>query len=516
MFGSRSTVRPYKSRLRHFAAPLLCAFALLASYPAEALGQGSPDEDDVADSVEEQVESDVEEQIEDHVEASAESQVEDAVEEEVEQAVEPEFGEEVSDRDGESESEDASSTDQQGQAERDDDDDGDAIKKVGAAEREWRDEERASANRDVDVVGDSVELRGIARDVDGFEVARDEWLITGTNKELALLAENGFRLRAVEEIGLLGELLARIEAPGGADDEKMEQRMRAIAPDAIIDRNHLYSPQAAPSGSGDGAVRPRNAFLLPLAADRLTKPIGLIDTAVAQGVPTIRRARISRMDFVTSSNRRPNAHGTAIASILVGRDGSYVGLLPSGALYAASVFEDLPGRPGTATTASLVRALDWMASQGVGVVCMSLTGPHNRILQQAINRTRARGVTVIAAIGNAGPHALPLYPAGYKDVISVTALTPGRQVYRMANRGAYLDFAAPGVGILHASPGGGYVASSGTSMAVPFVAAALLLSTDRNGRSNAGLEERLKRHAIDLGPAGFDEIYGNGLIQPLP
>ncbi|WP_152568048.1 S8 family serine peptidase [Sphingopyxis sp. LC81] len=462
------------------------------------------------------MERDVEEQIEDHVEAAAEAQVEDAVDEDVEQVVEPEFGEEVDDRDGESESEGVSSTDQQDQTEHDDDDDGDAIKKVSAAEREWRDTERASTNRDVGVVGDSIELRGIARDVDGFEVARDEWLIAATNKELALLAENGFRLRAVEEIGLLGESLARIEAPGGADDEKTEQRIRAIAPDAIIDRNHLYSPQAARSGSGEGAVRPRDVFALPSAADRLTKPIGLIDTAVAKGVPALRRARVSRMDFVTSNNQRPNEHGTAIASILVGRDGSYVGLLPSGALYAASVFEDLPGRPGTATTASLVRALDWMAKQGVGVVSMSLTGPHNRILQQAIIRTRARGVTVIAAIGNAGPHARPLYPAGYRDVISVTALTPDRQVYRMANRGAYLDFAAPGVGILHAGPRGGYVTSSGTSMAVPFVAAALLLSTDRNGRSNAGIEERLKRFAIDLGPAGFDEIYGNGLIQPLP
>lgn len=516
MIGRRSTARPRKSRLRHFAVPLLCAFVLLAPYPGNAWGQSGPDEDDVADSVEDQVERDVEEQIEDHVEAAAESQVEDAAEEDMEQAAEPEFDEEIDDRDSESENEDASSIDQQDQAEGDDDDDRDAIKKVSAAERDWRDNERASANRDVDVVGDSIELRGIARDADGFEVARDEWLVTATNKELALLAENGFRLRAVEEIGLLGESLARIEASGGADDEKAEQRIRAIAPGAVIDRNHLYSPQAARSGSGDGAVRPRDVFPLPSTADSLTKPIGLIDTAVAQGVPALRRARISRMDFVASSNQRPNGHGTAIASILVGRDGSYVGLLPSGALYAASVFEDLPGRPGTATTASLVRALDWMANQKVGVVSMSLTGPHNRILQQAIMRTRARGVTVIAAIGNAGPHARPLYPAGYKEVISVTAITPGRQVYRMANRGAYLDFAAPGVGILHADPGGGYAPSSGTSMAVPFVAAALLLSTDRNGRSRTGIEERLKRHAIDLGSTGFDEIYGNGLIQPLP
>jgi len=383
-------------------------------------------------------------------------------------------------------------------------------------ERHWRAAERASRDRETEIIGDSIELRGIERDEQGFDIARGEWLVSAPDEALRRLAENGFHLRTIEKLGLLGESIARVEAPRDIDAQEGERRIHAIAPMAAIDHNHLYSPQAAGMDKDGAGIRPRDAFPLPRQADTLRKPIGLIDTQVSAKTLALRDAQIVRKDFVGSSNHRPNGHGTAIASILVGRAGPYVGLLPKSRLLAASVFEDLPGRPGTATTVSLVRALDWMVGQGIGIVNMSLTGPHNVILQQAIAKARARGLIVVAAIGNAGPNAAPLYPAGYDGVISVTATTQDRRVFRLANRGAYLDFAAPGVGIAHALPGDGFAASSGTSMAAPFVAATMLLSSDDKGHIDESVENRLKHYALDLGPAGFDEIYGNGLIRPLP
>jgi len=200
---------------------------------------------------------------------------------------------------------------------------------------------------------------------------------------------------------------------------------------------------------------------------------------------------------------------------LTGKRRDYAGLIPNSKLYAASAFEILPKRGETATTASLVRALNWMAENDVGIVNMSLTGPKNNILQSAIRGIRKRGVLIVAAVGNGGPSAKPLYPAGYGDVVSVTAIDRNRRIFRLANRGEYLDFAAPGVNIAHISGDGGLDSASGTSIAAPFAATALLLSSDRTGHIDGSILTRMRRDALDLGKRGHDPIYGHGLILPI-
>ena len=160
---------------------------------------------------------------------------------------------------------------------------------------------------------------------------------------------------------------------------------------------------------------------------------------------------------------------------------------------------------------SLLRALDWLMSAEVDVVNISLAGPPNRLLEAALQRAAEREVLVMAAAGNGGPIAKPMYPAAYNSVVAVTAVDEGHQVFRLANRGDYLDIAAPGVGLLHAKAGGGYVASSGTSFAVPFAvtAAADLMSQ----HPEKDVMTSLYQSAEDLGPPGRDEIYGYGLLR---
>ena len=50
-----------------------------------------------------------------------------------------------------------------------------------------------------------------------------------------------------------------------------------------------------------------------------------------------------------------------------------------------------------------------------------------------------------------------------------------RSIYKKANRGDYIDLAAPGVDVWTAKAGGGGSYRSGTSFAAPFVVAAIAI-----------------------------------------
>jgi subtilisin family serine protease len=105
-----------------------------------------------------------------------------------------------------------------------------------------------------------------------------------------------------------------------------------------------------------------------------------------------------------------------------------------------------------------------------------------------------------------------MYPAAYDSVVAVTAVDAQGQIFRLANRGEYLDLAAPGVSMLHAKAGGGYAASSGTSFAVPFAATAA--ARIRQLMPGEDALEIMHRNAQDLGTPGWDEVYGYGLLRP--
>ena len=144
---------------------------------------------------------------------------------------------------------------------------------------------------------------------------------------------------------------------------------------------------------------------------------------------------------------------------------------------------------------------------------MSLAGPPNRVLEAAISAASERGMLVIAAVGNNGPAGEPLYPAAYAHVVGVTAVDSANRIYRYANRGRHVTFAAPGVRVKVADDGGGYSTESGTSMAAPYAAAIIAQAVAKGvAPSNDEVLAALKAAAIDLGDKDFDDVFGYGLI----
>ncbi len=242
--------------------------------------------------------------------------------------------------------------------------------------------------------------------------------------------------------------------------------------------------------------------------------VGVIDTPVDHDHPTfagqeIKFGRFIPEDRIASSSN----HGTGVVALLAGSPNSGTpGLIPYAEIYAASIFyADKQGFPVT-DTLTLFRALDWMEAWNVNLINMSFTGPKDQLLEQAIRRMAAKGVIFVAAAGNDGPTAPPSYPGAYSDVIAVTAVNKNLLTYRYANRGSYIDVAAPGVDIWTAFEGRNEGYQSGTSFAVPHVTASLAsiywnLPSARRGRDWIGaLPVR------DLGVTGPDPIYGRGLL----
>jgi hypothetical protein len=98
---------------------------------------------------------------------------------------------------------------------------------------------------------------------------------------------------------------------------------------------------------------------------------------------------------------------------------------------------------------------------------------------------RRHGAVVMAAAGNGGSETEEQFPAAeaarvpVPGALAVTASNEARRLWRGANRGDWVQIAAPGDGITSAIPGGRYAVWSGTSMATPLAAgtAALVMAT---------------------------------------
>jgi len=111
---------------------------------------------------------------------------------------------------------------------------------------------------------------------------------------------------------------------------------------------------------------------------------------------------------------------------------------------------------------------------------MSFVGPPDDLLREMLAEENARGIVLIAAVGNAGPRSPPLYPAVDADVIGVTATDVDDKLMPQAgNRGPQVAVAAPGVEILAVAPDGKYQVT-GTSIAAARASGVLLLASKPN------------------------------------
>jgi hypothetical protein len=441
-------------------------------------------ESSVAETIQQQVESGVIETIQQQVESGVVETIENqiatgvvgTIEEQVEAGIESAIG-------ASGENDDAST-----------DDDGDA------QEGESNAAATAAFVAAVDTVGRAIE--------------RDVWVVLVPAQYADRIEGWGFTVRQRLDLGALDRVLLRVDAPEDRDVAQAALELAIDAPGTSIDLNHVYDTSQRTPTEHAGIIGGERSSAR-VAGPAPGAEIGMIDTAVAVGHPALQGIAIEQRDFVPFAGARPLGHGTAVASILSGTVGSESNGADAGKIWAATVFFEDAAGGHIATTASLVMALDWLAGAGrVHVINMSLTGPANHVLEAAIDDVVARGLVIVAAVGNNGPTGAPMYPAAYETVVGITAVDSASHIYRHANRGKHVKFAAPGVRVEVADAAGGFHTATGTSMAAPYAAGLLADAASRSLAPPAEIIERFERSVLDLGEPGFDEVFGFGLIAP--
>ena len=352
----------------------------------------------------------------------------------------------------------------------------------------------------------------------GWRAIEREWIMLLSDEELALLTAQFPAIMAYraeqQTLPALGLNLIRLIVPAQLNNY---QAIEQLLPDSLtsaVDRNHLYQPQAQPNVANPNDSQ---AQQVPDRCPHAVR-IGVIDSAVEASHPAFLSLTptLVTKSFINDQLPFSAAHGTAVVSRLVTPPAAAAS---SGsdltAIFAAAAFYHTD-QHDTGALNAILQALEWLAANNVQVVNMSLTGPDNRVLARAIKQVLASDIAVVAAAGNAGPAAQPLYPAAYPGVIAVTAVDNNNQVYRWANRGDYIDYAAPGVEVSVAQPGNSYASLSGTSMAAPLVTKRLACELAEAAGNLQQALLALQQGSVDLGRPGKDAVFGYGVLKIQP
>jgi subtilisin family serine protease len=322
----------------------------------------------------------------------------------------------------------------------------------------------------------------------------------------------------VAAIALLGVSVHLWRIPDSRDAAAVVRELGGEAAAARVQPNYLYALQqtAAPVDPASPPLQYAldklhvDAALLATASGPVR--VAVIDTAIDEVHPDLAGAVEARFDAIGDATP-PHMldHGTAVAGAIAAR-GRLKGVDPNVRILSARAF-DGAGAGESGSTMSLLKAIDWAAREQAKVVNMSFAGPPDPTLRDIVAAAVGKGLTLVAAAGNAGPQSPPLYPAADEGVIAVTATDADDRRYEKANVGRYIAVAAPGVDVLLPAPQGSYALETGTSVSAALVTGvAALLVALRPQAAPAEVRNLLVATATPLG-RGREYEFGAGLVD---
>jgi serine protease len=256
--------------------------------------------------------------------------------------------------------------------------------------------------------------------------------------------------------------------------------------------------------------------------------VAIIDTGISPVADLKQTTFVPGYDFVNDRAEviDDNGHGTHVAGTIAQSTNNKFGV--TGIAYEASLMPlKVLSSWGGGTTADIAEAIRWAADHGANVINMSLGGGgESQIMREAIDYAHEKGVTIVAAAGNAR-RSTPEYPARYPHVIAVSALGLDGQKATYSNYGPGIDLAAPGGSISGSRDRSGGILQNtinpstgesvfeyfqGTSMASPHVAGVAALIQSLGVTKPDKIEAILKKSATSA-KDDVQNFYGAGKLN---
>lgn len=332
----------------------------------------------------------------------------------------------------------------------------------------------------------------------------------------ALMADYGLTYVEADVLGLAGASLVKFRVPPENSVEEWTEILAADPRVIAVQPNYLFevAQDTAPPDMRPMQYAPQRLHVPEAHNATLGSgvTVGVIDTAIDIAHPELASTSIQQFD-VLDGDPVSYEHGTAMSGLIVAK-AALDGVAPGVSLISVRAFDTNSRGAVSSSSFALAKALDRMAESGAEVLNLSFAGPRDPLVLEIMDKLEALDIPIIAAAGNNGPDAPPVYPAAHRHAIAVTATDDRDEAFRYANLGMYVEIAAPGVDILSPLPDGRYDLESGTSVATAHVTGIVALMLARNpDLTVAELRAALTVASLDLGAEGRDEVYGTGLIN---
>lgn len=255
--------------------------------------------------------------------------------------------------------------------------------------------------------------------------------------------------------------------------------------------------------------------------------IAIIDTGIDATHQDLQGAVVGGADF--SGLGSPDGltpvgperrHGTMVASLAAGRGNNGVDGVLGSAPEAELLSLSMSFGGGTISPDDQVaNAVRFAVDNGADIISLSLTRNTRdwpESWDRAFGYAADNDVVVIAAAGNRGSGTVSVgAPATMPGVLTVGGVDQDGQASDSASsQGITIGVMAPSEGLVGATPGGGYVAWSGTSGATPIVAGIVaLVRSAYPDLDAANVINRIVATADRVTGTVPDPIYGYGLVN---
>ena len=331
-------------------------------------------------------------------------------------------------------------------------------------------------------------------------------------KDQAALEE--FLKRAGDKVRLLGRL-DRLNALriGFSNDADLASLLTGKEEASLIYPVDVPTP-------GDGAAQPGAVALgaglldwLGITGDNSAwgkgVTVAVLDTGVASSKGFSSQISLLNLVELLADPSTQSGHGTAVASMIIGRNSLTPGVAPGADILSIRIANDAGQSDSYLLAQGIVAAVD----AGASLINISMGSfGDSALVRNAVEYARAAGALIVAAAGNNGLKRVT-YPAANSGVIAVGAVDALGNHLDFSNSGSQVAISAPGFGVNAAWTGDQAASVSGTSFSAPIVTGAIAALMSQPGAARLTAQQAralLFAYLNDGGEAGNDAALGGG------